>query len=126
MRTKDEALSTCPTCGADNTDIGLRNFTWLFDVLPGRVAATDLDCIIEQHKTGRILCIEFKPSFYVPRGQSLLFDALIHQGWDVWVVVDKDLAKDRVGLQSWPLVGPPKWMTVAELKKTVAAWWAAG
>lgn len=126
-REQDEKLRACPTCGArDHADLGLRDYSrWLFDVLPGRAAATDLDCVVEQHKTGRILAFEFKPNRYVPRGQALLLDTLTTNGWDVLLVNDSRLADDILDVSLW---GHNKWTTLslAELKQLTRDWWEYG
>lgn len=126
-RSDEDKLRACPTCGGKvKKDLGLRDYSrWLFDVLPGRAAATDLDCIIEQHSTGRVLVFEFKPSRYVPRGQALLFDTLVASGWDVLLVVDTRIQKDELDVSLW---GHPTWktMSLSELKQMVADWWAYG
>jgi hypothetical protein len=126
-RSNDEALRACPTCGVkDPPDMGLRDYSrWLFGVLPGRAGATDMDCVIEQHSTGRLLAFEFKPNKFVPRGQALMFDTLVAQGWDVVLIIDTKVAEDELQVSLW---GYNTWttMTLAEVKELVTSWWAFG
>lgn len=102
MRDKEDALRSCPTCGVplgDDTSMGLRNYQWINDVLPGREGAMDGDSIIE--KRGEILMLEFKPDKAgVPMGQRLTLKAFVRKGITVWVVhdltVDLPLHRKRV------------------------------
>lgn len=130
MRDTTEALHTCPVCGTEGPVVGLRDYsTWLFDLLPGRAGASDVDAVIEQHNSGRALALEFKPSKYVPRGQGLLFDRLCACGFDVWVVVDKDFEEDQLTMCIWqPEQMTQTWksVTVNEFREAVRAWWRAG
>lgn len=85
----NEKLRTCPLCQTpvDRTvHLGLRDFRWVADALPGRVAPTDFDSVLE--KNGRFLVLELKPpGGSLPMGQRLTFKALVRTGFfDVWVV----------------------------------------
>lgn len=105
--------------------MGLRDYSgWLFDILPGRVAATDLDFVLEQHNTGRVLVLEFKPTTYVPRGQSLVFDTLTSIGWDVWIVGDKNLDKDELVVKKWGKRAET--MNLETFRTKVGDWWTDG
>jgi hypothetical protein len=65
--------------------MGLRDYRWVSDALPGRVAPMDLDCVLE--KNGKFLVQEFKPKGApLPLGQRLTLKALVRLGMDVWVV----------------------------------------
>jgi hypothetical protein len=126
MRSEDEQLRACPTCGTaiGDLDLGLRDFsTWLD--LPGRVGGSDIDCIIEQSHTGRALALEFKPSKWVPKGQALLFDRLCAAGFDVWIVAEMQpmqmcIWRPETLRQVWDVIDPD------ELTQAVSAWWALG
>lgn len=121
MRTKEEALRACPTCGAKDMDMGLRDYaTWVNAVLPGKAGATDFDCVVERR--GHFLKFEFKPNRYVPRGQAIMFDALHGQGWDILIVVDKDLKNDKLEVSRW---SDPTWYTMSldQLKELVRRWY---
>ena len=83
----NEPLRGCPTCGTKVADLqmGLRDYRWVSDALPGRVAPMDLDCVLE--KNGKFLVQEFKPKGApLPLGQRLTLKALVRLGMDVWVV----------------------------------------
>lgn len=140
MRDKAEALHSCPVCGTEGAVPGLRDYSkWLFDLLPGRVGASDIDCVLDQGFSGRALALEFKPSKYIPRGQARLFDRLLAGGFDVWVVVDKDLEtvfeegamklkgdvtmciyQPEQQVQTW------KQVSIGEFRHAVRAWWDQG
>lgn len=80
-------LRGCPTCGTPVSDLkmGLRDYRWVSDALPGRVAPMDLDCVLE--RKGHFLVMEFKPKGApLPMGQRLTLKALVRLGMDVWVV----------------------------------------
>jgi hypothetical protein len=65
--------------------MGLRDYRWVSDALPGRVAPMDLDCLLERR--GKFLAMEFKPKGApLPMGQRLTLKALVRLGMDVWVV----------------------------------------
>lgn len=82
------ALRGCPLCGAHVSDgqLGLRDYRWLGDTLPGRVAPTDFDFVLERH--GRFLIIEFKPpGGALPMGQRITLKALARDPrFTVWIV----------------------------------------
>lgn len=84
----NEALRGCPTCGtpvADAKGLGLRDYRWIAEVLPGREAPMDLDAVVE--KMGHVLIQEFKPKGVgLPLGQRLTLRAFVRMGADVWVV----------------------------------------
>lgn len=121
-----EKLRACPTCGTKGHDLGLRDYSrWLFDLLPARIGATDFDCVLEHHASGRMLILEFKPSDYIPRGQMLTFQNELSHGRDVWLVIDKHLPRLRIA----PLVygEPPKWedITLQRFRTRVKKWWSS-
>lgn len=105
--------------------MGLRDYRWLEDVLPARVGATDLDCVLEQHSTGRILVLEFKPNRYVPRGQAILFDGLLAQGFDIAIIIDKDHDDNKFVYSWW---GENEWKetNLAGIRRLVRTWWNRG
>jgi hypothetical protein len=116
-------LRGCPTCGTPVTDLkmGLRDYRWVADALPGRVAPMDLDCVLERR--GKFLVMEFKPKGApLPMGQRLTLKALVRLGMDVWVVwEDGDKAEvgamDRHG--NVPFV---ETMRVNRLRRRVSEW----
>ncbi len=116
-------LRRCPTCGGKAENLGLRDYQWMEGVLPSKVGLTDLDAVLQQDRTGRILALEFKHEPHVPKGQKILFDALTKAGWDVWLIVDAD--PDALLIRSW---GTNQWrsMSTPELKQAVLDWWNLG
>lgn len=92
-RTNEEKLRKCPVCRTPvaETELGLRDYnSWLSDSLPAKVGASDLDCVIEQSRTGRVLILEFKPAgAWLPTGQKILLKRFVKAGMDVWVVWEK-------------------------------------
>ena len=73
--------------------MGLRDYRWVADALPGRVAPMDIDMMLERR--GKFLVAEFKPKGApLPMGQRLTLKALVRLGMDVWVVwEDEDRAE---------------------------------
>ncbi len=79
-------LRGCPTCGTKVTDLALgpRDFRWVSESLPGKVAPMDVDFILE--RKGHFLILELKPmGGYVGVGQGRTLRAL-KKFADVWVV----------------------------------------
>jgi len=66
--------------------MGLRDYRWVSESLPGKEAPMDVDCVVE--KGGRFLVLEFKPEgMPLPMGQRLTLKAMVRTGYfDVWVV----------------------------------------
>ncbi len=80
-------LKKCPTCltPVNDVSLGLRNYGWVNDLLPGKVAPTDIDFMLE--RKGHVLVLEFKSeNGYVPKGQAMTFRTLRKMGVEVWVV----------------------------------------
>jgi len=131
-RSTKQALRGCPTCRTkvDGTLLGLRDYsTWLSDALPGKVGASDLDAVLEQSKSGRILIMEFKPlSEGLPTGQTMLLKAFVLKGCEVWVCWEHgDNRHVSVGSMSKDgRVNFIKKMTRTKLKQLVKAWWDDG
>ena len=93
MRTDDERLHTCPTCGSDAEHIqkglGLRDYRWINDVLPGKEGCMDGDAIYE--KKGHVLMLETKPArksegLGMGLGQLITLKALVRKGVYVLMV----------------------------------------
>ena len=85
-RTNDEVLRTCPTCGGETENLGLRNYEWLNDRLPGKAGLMDIDGVLERR--GHILMIETKPlgKWGIPLGQRITFKTFVQMGVHVWIV----------------------------------------
>lgn len=81
-------LRGCPTCGtpvAQASALGLRDYRWLSRFLPGNVAPSDLDSVLERN--GNFLIHEYKPSgASIGMGQRIMLKQLVRKGFDVWVV----------------------------------------
>lgn len=129
-KVKDGILRGCPTCGSkvDTVDLGLRDFRWLNESLPGKVGAMDLDCVLTQWKTGRMLVIETKPKgVYIPTGERLTFSTLVKAGYDVWIVWDQNDGNVMVGpCNDKGLPFQRELMSVSDAAAMVAAWWSEG
>jgi hypothetical protein len=59
LRTDDQKLRKCPTCGGEAKDVGLRDYQWLNSRLPGKVGGMDIDMVLE--RKGHYIGFEFKP-----------------------------------------------------------------
>lgn len=98
---KEGKLRACPCCETplpDTTDLGLRDFSWVNDELPGALGLMDFDGVLTQHKTGRMLVLELKPkSKPVSIGARLAFSQLVKAGYDVWVLWDQGNGRVKVG-----------------------------
>ncbi len=80
-------LRGCPTCGTKVTEtaLGLRDYSWVNPLLPGRVGGMDLDFLLERR--GKVLVLEFKPAGVRPtKGQAMTFRTLRKLGVEVWLV----------------------------------------
>lgn len=123
----NEHLRGCPLCGTpvEELQLGLRDYRWLGDALPGRVAPMDLDCVLE--KNGRFLVLEFKPGGApLPMGQRLTLRALVRTGADVWVVWEKPDDTGHVDVAVMDRHGSTKFtarITVSKLRSKVSEWY---
>lgn len=130
MRTDDDKLRGCPTCGTpvSETALGLRDYSrWLADALPGRASGSDIDCVIEQSKTGRILIMEFKPpGAKLPMGQRIMLRAFARKGCDVWVIWEFADHVEAGVLDATGEVQFVQSMSTDELRNRVTVWWRAG
>lgn len=129
-------LRGCPTCGTkvSKAKMGLRDFAWVNEALPGRVGGMDIDFCISQvrdkgKKHTRVLMLELKPAGApISTGARLTFREFARQGYDCWAVWDEGdgtvvLGKfDRAGrvrVREEP-------MTQDELATRIAKWWNDG
>lgn len=126
MTMSNEPLRGCPTCGTKVTEVqmGLRDYRWVADALPGRVAPMDLDSVLERN--GHVLIMEFKPhGMALPLGQRLTLKAFVRKPntrvWVVWEDENKKHAEvgemDRNGNVNFV-----ERMTIAKLRNKVATW----
>jgi hypothetical protein len=124
----NDPLRGCPTCGTktEKANLGLRDYRWLGDSLPGRVAPMDVDFMLERN--GQFLVIENKPGGApIPMGQRITLKALVRQGMDVWVAWEQEDGKHvEVGvMDKHGNVNFIDRMTVAKLKNKVSEWFSA-
>ena len=130
-RSEDEdKLRGCPTCRTkvSEAQLGLHDYSrWLADYLPGRVSGSDIDCVVEQSKTGRMLFIEFKrKGELLPVGQRLLLKACVKRGIDVWVAWETDTHVEVGAMDVTGEVLLVDNMTHKQLGLKVKRWWNAG
>lgn len=127
---KEGILRGCPVCGTKvkDADLGLREYGWLNEALPGKVGLMDADAMLTQASTGRALFLEFKPrSERISTGARLTFALFVKAGFDVWVIWD--VGKDRVKVGECnergrtPVV---REMTKKRAARLVALWWEEG
>jgi hypothetical protein len=118
----NEQLRKCPTCltPVAEANLGLRDYRWVVESLPGRVAPMDIDFALE--KNGRFLFIEFKPTGGgVSVGARILYKTLVRAGHDVWLVQGEGPVQagpmDRNGNVTFAAE-----MSVPELAKRVRMW----
>lgn len=121
----NQPLRGCPVCGTKVEDIaiGLRDFRWVAEALPGLEAPMDFDCVLE--KNGRFLVLELKPEKVgMPLGQRITLRAAVRLGMDVWVVWQgKDGKHVEVGpMDKYGAVPFVQKMTVAQLRGKVVEW----
>lgn len=127
MRTREQALRTCPTCGTDitHTDMGMRDYSWV-TTLPGNIGPTDGDFILERN--GNVLLIEYKPGAApLPLGQRLTLRAFVRVGFDVWVAWQKSPRVLEVGPILWSGdLGEVRRQTLSQHDQAVGRWfeWA--
>jgi len=127
-----DRLRACPTCATkvDAAHLGLRDYSrWLADVLPGRVSGSDIDCVVEQSRTGRVLFLELKPAgVRLPTGQRLLLRTMARKDIDVWVVWERtDEHEVEVGVMD--KTGEVRFverMPEKALARRVGRWWNDG
>jgi len=126
----EDLLRACPTCRTKvaEAQLGLHDYSrWLVDYLPGRVSGSDIDCVVEQSKTGRMLFIEFKrKGELLPVGQRLLLKACVKRGIDVWVGWETDTHVEVGAMDATGEVLLVDNMTHKQLGLKVKRWWNAG
>jgi hypothetical protein len=127
---REGVLRGCPTCGTKvaDVDIGLRDFRWVNEYLPGKVGGMDIDFMLTQSKTDRVLLLEMKPAgARISVGARLTFQTLIHLGADVMVVWDQgDGNVDWCWLGAQAELGAIAVCTQDELAARIKTWWEAG
>lgn len=122
-------LRGCPLCSSEIAEgqLGLRDYRWLEAVLPGRVAPTDLDFMLERH--GRFLVLEFKPpKAGIPLGQRITLKSLAAlDAFTVWVVWHAQGADTCVAgvMDRYGNVPFSEEMSLAHLRGLVKKWFYA-
>jgi len=113
-------LRGCPMCGTKVEDInlGMRDYRWLGDALPGRIAPTDIDFLLETNND--FLVLEFKPKGVpVTRGQAIAMKRMVKKGFEVWVVWGEgdevDVANLHANGHMTRAVGVPKPVLAAKV-----------
>lgn len=123
-------LLACPTCNTpvSKANLGLRDYSrWLTPILPGKLGGSDLDCVVQQASTNRMLVIEFKEANKrITTGQRLLFKALKQRNVDVWVVWEYDGYVMAGEMDSTGEVRFLQKLTAAQLGSKVKDWWYSG
>jgi hypothetical protein len=106
-------------------DMGLRDYRWVSESLPGRVAPMDLDAVLE--KNGHVLIMENKPEKVpLPLGQRLTLKTFVRMpNTRVWVVWEENDNKHvQVGeMDRNGNVNFVERMTIAKLKGRILAWY---
>jgi hypothetical protein len=126
---KDGKLRGCPVCGTRvaQADIGLRDFSWVNEALPGRLGLMDIDGCLTQAATGRALMLELKPKGQVvSRGALLTYQLFWQKGIDVWLVQDEGDGQATVAELYADDFLPAHTLAVTELAEKVREWWDEG
>lgn len=135
---KQGVLRGCPTCGTkvDDADLGLRDFRWVNEALPGKVGGMDVDFLVQQRKSktnrlpeDRFLALELKPKkAAISTGARLTFQGLQEKGFDVWAAWDQEDGEHVkwAPLEDGQLPGGLIRGTRAELAEAVRDWWDQG
>lgn len=117
-------LRGCPLCSTpiDNLDLGLRDYRWVTEALPGKVAPMDMDFVLERN--GHVLIQEYKPEGApLPLGQRLTLKTFVRMGCDVWVVWEGE-KKVQVGMMDrYGNVAFIESMTPAKFKRKTTEWY---
>lgn len=125
---KDGVLRKCPTCEtpvAKAVNLGLKDFAWANEKLPGKLGLMDFDGVLSR-SGGRFLVLEFKPkAARVSIGARLTFGTLVSTGlFDVWVMWDLGNGRVKVGQCNDKGRTPTvKEYTLGQAGNMVAKWW---
>jgi len=118
-------LRGCPLCGTrvEDINLGMRDYRWLGDALPGRVAPTDIDFLLETN--GDFLVQEYKPAGVpVTKGQRIALKRLVRKGFDVQVVWGDGDLLDVGALDKYGLFTTRRDVPKAQLAQEVGQWFA--
>lgn len=128
---KEGVLRGCPVCGTkvSDVDLGLRDFRWLNEALPGKLGGMDVDFVLSQSKTGRVLHIEMKPpGARISFGARLTYAVYVKDGYDCWAAWGPD-SEGNVQRGVFDKAGRVQrvvTMTQDEFSEDVALWWECG
>jgi hypothetical protein len=108
--------------------MGLRDFRWVNDALPGKLGLMDIDGTLTQAQTGRVLMLELKPAgAYISKGARLTYKLFVRAGFDVWVVWDhEDGTVERGHFDRAGNIRGVARVTQEALAAEVVAWWEEG
>lgn len=130
---KDGVLRKCPTCEtpvSQAANLGLKDFAWANESLPGKLGLMDFDGVLHQNKSGRMLVLEFKPKgAIITTGARMTFGAIVRDNpkYDVWVMWDQGNGRVKVGVVNdrgrTPYV---KEYTLKQAGNLLKKWWEAG
>lgn len=123
-------LRGCPTCGTrvDQTagGLGLRDYRWVAPKLPGRVAPTDIDSVLETN--GHFLIMEMKPEgVSLPMGQRIMLRRLLKLDPEHITILVVRGEGERVEVSELDTHGDfanTRWLSQDELGDLVASWFA--
>lgn len=124
-------LRGCPVCGTkvEKAQLALRDFSWVNESLPGKLGGMDVDFVLSQFKTGRVLHIEMKPTGVpISLGAKMTYAVYRRHGLDAWAVWGPD-EYGRVERGYFDTAGKVRsieQMPVSLFAEEVALWWAAG
>jgi len=127
---KEGLLRGCPTCGTRvaDADLGLRDFAWVNEALGNKLGLMDLDGVLTQASTGRMLVLEMKPrGAYITTGARLTFALLVKAGYQCWVLWDQ--GNGRVKFSELNEAGRPvkiRELLVERVARLVSQWWDEG
>jgi hypothetical protein len=122
-------LRKCPLCLTPVTpgQLGFRDFSWLGDALPGKVAPMDFDGVLERN--GHLLVMELKPKgVVVGRGQVITYRTLVRaMDADIWLIGGDptDSVIDWAYLDKFGNWRGRKGIRPATLVRMMQDWWEA-
>lgn len=104
-----------------DVDMGLRDYRWVSESLPGKIAPMDLDAVLE--KNGHVLILEMKPKGApVPLGQRLTLKNFVRMGCDVWVIWGDGPTVEAGEMDRNGNVNFIAKLSIAKLKNKVTGW----
>jgi hypothetical protein len=128
---KEGKLRGCPTCGTpvSSVDIGLRDFRWVNEALPGKLGFMDVDGCLTQASTRRVLVMEMKPKGeYISRGARLTYAIFATlpkvEVWYAWDEGEGWVTMAKANPDGSP--GHRRRMRRTTLARKVRAWWDLG